>query len=75
MNKLPAELYELREIFKAATRPLSARNLANKLNTYPATIKRRVEALRREGVKFRKTTVQEGRRGFPSEAWVLDAKA
>lgn len=71
MTDLPEELEALHKLFKSTKSPLTARKIATKLKTYPATAKRRVEALKAEGVKLKETTCREGRRGFPSTAWVL----
>ena len=60
-------------LFKASTRPLTYAKIAKKTGTYPATAKRRVEALLAAGVKLKKVKYREGRRGFESEAWVLNA--
>ena len=74
-NELTDDLKTLLKLFMESTRPLSARRIATKTGTYPATARRRVEALIGSGVKIKMTTVKEGKRGFESEAWVLDAKA
>lgn len=65
------DLEKLLKLFKESKAPLTAKKIAKKTGTYPATAKRRVEALRGEGVKLKETTYREGRRGFPSVAWVL----
>ncbi len=65
------DLLKLLALFKLASRPLTAKKIAVKTGTYPATAKRRVEALLAEGVKLKKVKYREGRRGFESEAWVL----
>lgn len=65
------ELEDLLKLFRSTKRPLTAKKIADKTGTYPATAKRRVEALIEEGVKLKETTCREGRRGFPSTAWVL----
>ena len=61
----------LLKLFQTSTRPLTYARIAKKTGTYPATAKRRVEALLAEGVKLKKVKYREGRRGFESEAWVL----
>lgn len=71
MTDLPEDLEALLKLFKSTKSPLTARKIAAKTKTYPATAKRRVEALKGEGVKLKETTVREGRRGFPSTAWTL----
>jgi predicted ArsR family transcriptional regulator len=65
------DLEKLLTLFKTSKSPLTAKKIAKKTGTYPATAKRRVEALKSEGVKLKETTTREGRRGFPSVAWVL----
>jgi repressor of nif and glnA expression len=71
------ELKELLRLLEHATRPLTARRIADKLKTYPATALRRVEALRVELRKdnrnrqVKHTTLREGRRGPPSTGWYL----
>jgi len=77
MNKkeLPDDLKTLLKLFMGSTRPLSARKIATKTGTYPATARRRVNMLIKHGFGFMKVMIKEGKRGFESEAWVLDAKA
>lgn len=65
------ELEDLLKLFKLSKSPLTAKRIAKKTGTYPATAKRRVEALMSEGVKLKETVFREGRRGFASTAWVL----
>jgi hypothetical protein len=70
------DLKELLALLNYATRPLTARRIADKLKTYPATALRRVEALREylkksDGPQIKTTSFREGRRGPPSTAWVL----
>jgi len=55
---------------------LTARSIAKKTKTYPATALRRVESLREhlsahKGKQIRQVTYREGRRGPVSTAWVL----
>ena len=71
------ELKALLKLFESVTRPLTARRIADRLKTYPATALRRVEALAAElkkgtGAQIRKTQIREGRRGPPSTAWRLE---
>lgn len=71
------ELLALLKLFESATMPLTARKIATKTKTYPATALRRVEALAAElkkgtGAQIRKTQIREGRRGPPSTAWRLE---
>lgn len=74
---METELLALLKLFESSTRPLTARRIAEKTETYPATALRRVEALQAElaktpkGRQIRKTQFREGRRGPVSTAWVL----
>ena len=68
---LSTELKELLQIFKALKGPLTAARIAEMTDTYPATAKRRVKALIAAGYDIKRTNTREGRRGFPSAAWVL----
>ena len=43
------DLEKLHALFKSTKSPLTARKIAKKTGTYPATAKRRVEALKGEG--------------------------
>lgn len=76
MTDLTPELLALLKLFEASTRPLTARKIAAKLGTYPATALRRVEALQEalsyspNGKQIRKTQFREGKRGPVSTAWV-----
>lgn len=65
------ELEKLLKLFKESRTPLTAKRIAKKTGTYPATAKRRVEALISEGVKIKEVQCREGRRGFASTAWTL----
>ena len=71
MSELTEELEDLLKLFRSTKSPLTARKIAAKTKTFPATAKRRVEALQLAGFKLKETTLREGRRGFPSTAWVL----
>jgi hypothetical protein len=72
------ELLALLKLFESVSMPLTARKIATKTKTYPATALRRVEALATELKKdnrnpqIKKTQVREGRRGPPSVAWRLE---
>lgn len=74
---METELLALLKLFEASTRPLTARKIADKTGTYPATALRRVEALQAALAKtpkakqLRKTQYREGKRGPVSVAWVL----
>lgn len=74
---METELLALLKLFEASTRPLTARKIADKTDTYPATALRRVEALQAalakvsKGKQLRKTQYREGKRGPVSVAWVL----
>lgn len=73
---MPTELLALLKLFETSTRPLTARRIADKLDTYPATALRRVEALKKalakkDGKRIRETQFREGKRGPVSTAWVL----
>ena len=59
------------EYMKRVPGPHSAASLSKAFNTYPATVKRWVEALEDKGVKFKKTRKREGARGFASVAWEI----
>lgn len=65
------ELEKLLKLFQTSTRPLTARRIAERTNTYLATAKRRVEMLQESGVKLKKVQYREGKRGPMSTAWVL----
>jgi DNA-binding IclR family transcriptional regulator len=72
------ELASLLKLFESATRPLTARKIAERTETYQATAKRRVEALQAElklrGDKkqIKRTHYREGKRGPASLAWYLE---
>lgn len=73
---LTEELLALLKLFESSKTPLTARRIAEKTKTYPATALRRVEALRehlwaRTGKQLKKTKYREGLRGPASTAWVL----
>lgn len=74
---MPIELIALLKLFESSTRPLTARKIAEKTRTYPATALRRVEALQAILVntgskkRIRETQYREGKRGPVSVAWVL----
>lgn len=73
---LTEELLALLKLFETAKTPLTARSIAKKTKTYPATALRRVESLREhlsahKGRQIRQVTYREGRRGPVSTAWVL----
>ena len=73
---METELLALLKLFETSTRPLTARRIADKLDTYPATALRRVEALKKalakkDGKRIRETQFREGKRGPVSTAWVL----
>ena len=74
---METELLALLKLFESSTRPLTARKIADKTGTYPATALRRVEALQAalakvsKGKQLRKTQYREGKRGPVSVAWVL----
>ena len=71
------ELLALLKLFESATRPLTARRIAERTNTYQATAKRRVEALQAElkytsSKQIKRTQYREGKRGPASLAWYLE---
>lgn len=74
---METELLALLKLFESSTRPLTARKIADRADTYPATALRRVEALQAElaknpkGKQIRETQYREGKRGPVSRAWVL----
>lgn len=71
------DLKQLLGLFQRSTRPLTARRIADELNTYPATALRRITALKtllrrdNRNPQIKETVYREGRRGPPSAAWVL----
>ena len=70
------ELKVLLKLFESVTRPLTARRIAERTKTYPATALRRVAGLKAElakakGKQIRETTYREGKRGPQSTAWFL----
>ncbi len=67
-NEELANLYSLFQKFKV----LSAKTIAVKTGTYPATAKRRVTSLRKMGVRLKTIRVREGERGPESVAWELE---
>lgn len=77
MTDLTPELLALLKLFESSTRPLTARRIAEKTQTYPATALRRVGALQQhlaktpKGKQVRETQYREGKRGPVSTAWVL----
>lgn len=74
---LTEELLALLKLFETYKNPLTARKIADKLKTYPATALRRVESLREHlsatgnRKQIKKVKFREGRRGPASTAWVL----
>jgi len=74
---LTEELLALLKLFETYKSPLTARKIADKLKTYPATALRRVESLREHlsatgnRRQLKKVKFREGRRGPASTAWVL----
>lgn len=70
------ELLALLALFEKSKTPLTARKIADKTGTYPATALRRVEklkqALRVEGRKLKTAQWREGARGPTSTAWSLE---
>lgn len=73
---LTEELLALLKLFETSKTPLTARRIAEKTDTYPATALRRVESLRahllaRTGKQIKKVRYREGKRGPASTAWVL----
>lgn len=70
------ELLALLALFEKSKGPLSARRIAEKTKTYPATAHRRVEALKKElkargGKQLKAVDHREGKRGPSSTAWIL----
>lgn len=71
------ELLALLKLFESSTRPLTARRIADRTKTYPATALRRVEALAatlrkdNRNPQIKQTLYREGKRGPASTAWVL----
>lgn len=65
------DLNSLLKLFQNSKTPLTAKKIADKTNTYAATAKRRVEALKAEGHKIKAVKYREGKRGPASAAWVL----
>ena len=70
------ELLALLALFEKSKTPLTARKIADKTGTYPATALRRVEklkqSLRVEGRKLKTVQWREGARGPTSTAWSLE---
>lgn len=51
---------------------MSCKFISSKMDTYPATAKRRVTQLRKMGVRLKTIYVREGERGPKSVAWRLE---
>lgn len=65
------DLTTLLKLFQTSKTPLTAKKIAAKTNTYAATAKRRVDALKDAGHKIKSVKYREGKRGPASAAWVL----
>ena len=74
---MQTELLAILKLFETHKAPLTARKIADRLKTYPATALRRVESLREHlsttgnSKQLKKVKFREGKRGPASTAWVL----